>query len=198
MVSHPAVWPLTLHRGMSFVSQGSRLDWAVSSMSHASLECLLFCWTPNPDHLKTQTDQATNQFLKGLTLLAALCDHRQCGVSGTGKVFQAWMFSLRLAWCFCKPVMWGWGASDAMCEWVKLWRCAPVPHLSLHCCSCGFFFRRPTLLLSDGRKLAWRHLEKDQQESVGFCQTSQLFNFMEIYFCWVIEAETWRQPLATH
>ena len=36
-VSHPTVWPLTLHCGMSLMSQGSRLDWAVSSVSHASL-----------------------------------------------------------------------------------------------------------------------------------------------------------------
>lgn len=43
-----------------------------------------------------------------------------------------WMYltKIKVAWCFCKPLNWGWGASDAMWKWVKVRRPAPVPCLS--------------------------------------------------------------------
>lgn len=41
-VSHPTVWLLTLDCGLSCMSQGSRLDWPVSSVSSASQH--LFFW----------------------------------------------------------------------------------------------------------------------------------------------------------
>lgn len=101
MVSHPTVWPLTLHCGMSLVSQGSRLDWAVSSVSHASLERLLFCWTSNPNHLKPKHTKPQTYVLNAWLFLSGtrqitlsrlhwpteLLDNRQCGLSWQRKVF---------------------------------------------------------------------------------------------------------------
>lgn len=99
-------------------------------------------------------------------------------------------FCLRLRDVFRKPLIWGWGASDATCEWVKLWRCAPVPYLSPHCHICGWTeadiavlrWQETSTAASSSPEASGRRPKGTVTVAVLLCYMSLHFNSLE-YHC---------------